>query len=89
MAKKTTADQAEAGAAAPASTTETAVHTYAQEAQPAKPAKPAHHLPTPRRPRDQYTGVAGTYTRDPETGERTPVKPEAEPAPGDDTPAAA
>lgn len=85
MAKQTTADKAEAGAAAPASTTDTLVHTYAQH----KPAKPAHHLPTERRPRDQYTGKGGTYTRDPQTGERTPVQPEADQAPGDDTPAAA
>lgn len=82
MAKKTTADQAEAGAAAPASATDTAVHTYAQT-------KPAHHLPTPRRPRDQYTGKGGTYTRDPATGERTPVQSEADPAPDDDSTAAA
>jgi len=85
MAKQTTADKAGAGAAAPASTTDTPVHTYAQQ----KPAKPAHHLPTPRRPRDQYTGVAGTYTRDPKTGERAPVQSEAVPAPGDDPTAAA
>lgn len=85
MAKQTTADKAEAGAAAPASTAATPVHTYAQP----KPGKPTHHLPTPRRPRDEYTGVAGTYTRDPETGVRTPVQPEADPAPGDDPTAAA
>ncbi|CAN7202700.1 hypothetical protein LJR118_000611 [Acidovorax sp. LjRoot118] len=84
MAKQTTADKAEAGAAAPASTTPTPVHTYAQ-----KPAKPAHHLPTPPRPRDQFTGKGGTYTRDPATGERTPVKPEADQAPGEDSTAAA
>jgi len=75
MSKKATAPGAEAGAAAPAATA-------------TKPAKPAHHLPTAPRPRDQYTGKGGTYTRDPATGERTPVTPVA-PAAGDGAPAAA
>jgi len=73
---KSTAAPAAAGAAAPVTTTAT------------KPAKPAHHLPTAPRPRDQYTGKGGTYTRDPDTGQRTPVTPVA-PAAGDGAPAAA
>jgi hypothetical protein len=63
MTKKATAPSAEAGAVAPASA--------------AKASKPAHHLPTQRRPRDEFTGLGGTYTRNPETGERTKVQPPA------------
>jgi len=73
-----TAAPAEASAAAPASNP---VHTYAQGS------KPAHHLPTQRRPRDQFTGLGGTYTRNPETGERALVTQAAEPVDGA-TPAA-
>ncbi len=36
-------------------------------------AKPKHHLPSALPSRDQYTGKAGTYIRDPETGERKPA----------------
>ena len=64
MTKKATAPSAEAGAAAPA--------------PEAKALKPAHHLPTQRRPRDEFTGLGGTYTRNPETGARTKVQPPAE-----------
>ena len=74
MSKKATAPAAEAGAAAPAT--------------PPQATKPALHQPTPRRPRDAYTGQGGSYTRDPATGERTPVPPVA-PAAGDDTTTAA
>lgn len=72
---KRTAALAAAGAAAPApqSPTATAVHTSAQ--------------PTAPRPRDEYTGIGGNYTRDPVTGKRTRVPPEA-PAAGTDTAAA-
>lgn len=70
MATTRNAAPAEASAAAPASVP---VHTSAQDA------KPAHHQPTPRPPRDQYTGRGGTYARNPATGERTPVTPAAEP----------
>ncbi len=73
---KSTAAPAAAGAAAPVATP--------------KATKPAHHLPTPPRARDAYTGLGGTYTRDPATGKRTPVKPAAAPAAAgaDDTAAA-
>ena len=64
MNKRATAPSAEAGAAAPAPA--------------AKAAKPAHHLPTERRSRDEFTGLGGTYTRDPKTGARTKVPPSAE-----------
>ena len=64
MTKKATAPGAEAGAAA--------------SAPAAKASKPAHHLPTQRCPRDEFTGLGGTYTRNPETGERTKVPPPAE-----------
>ena len=40
-------------------------------------------------PPDEFTGIGGTYVRDPVTGVRTPVKPEAPVAPDSDTPAAA
>ena len=81
MSKKATAPGADAGAAAPATTSTAApVHTSAQKAPKANPL----HQPTPRRPRDEHTGMGGTYTRDPETGQRTPVKPAA-PADGEDT----
>lgn len=36
-------------------------------------AKPQHHKPTALAPRDKYTGQAGQFIRDPETGERKPV----------------
>lgn len=36
-------------------------------------AKPKHHQPSALSPRDQYTGRAGTFIRDPETGKREPV----------------
>lgn len=58
---KRTAVSAEAGAAAPASVA------------PTKSAAPAVQVWPP----DQYTGIGGTYIRDPITGVRTPVKPEA------------
>ena len=74
---KSTAAPAAAGAAAPVATP-----------NPTKPTKPAHHLPTLPRARDEFTGLGGTYTRDPVTGKRTPVKPAA-PVAGDDTTAAA
>lgn len=35
--------------------------------------KPAHHKPTALAPRDKYTGMAGSFVRDPVTGERKPV----------------
>lgn len=80
MTKRATAPGAEAGAAAPAATSTAApVHTSAQ----APKANPLHQ-PTTRRPRDEHTGKGGTYTRDPATGLRTPVKPAA-PAEGEDT----
>lgn len=81
MAKTTAADAA-VGAAAPTTPTPPAKAT--------KPAKPLHHQPTPPRPRDEHTGIGGTYTRDPATGQRTPVKPAAAPAAAgaDDTAAA-
>lgn len=72
---KRTADPAEAGAAAPAEP----VHTSAQPTA-SKPAKPAHHQPTPRRPRDEFAGLGGTYVRDPATGKRTLAPPVASPA---------
>lgn len=71
---KSTAAPAAAGAAAPVATP--------------KPTKPAHHLPTPPRARDEFTGLGGTYMRDPATGKRTRVPPPAE-AEGDDNTAAA
>lgn len=71
---KSTAAPAAAGAAAPVATP--------------KPTKPAHHLPTPPRARDEFTGIGGTYKRDPITGVRTRVPPPA-PAEGDDNTAAA
>ena len=74
---KSTAASAAAGAAAPVATP-----------NPTKPTKPAHHLPTPPRARDEFTGLGGTYTRDPATGKRTRVPPPA-PAEGDDNTAAA
>ena len=37
--------------------------------------KPKAHQPTPPRPRDAYAGVAGTFVRDPATGERSPITP--------------
>lgn len=80
---KTTAANAAVGAAAPTTPTPPAKAT--------KPAKPLHHQPTPPRARDAYTGLGGTYTRDPATGLRTPVKPAAAPpaaAGADDTAAA-
>lgn len=73
MTKKATAPAAKAGAAAPAT---------AKATQP----NPLHQ-PTPRRPRDAHTGKGGTYTRDPVTGQRTPVQPVAS-ATGGDTAAA-
>nr|WP_315540191.1 hypothetical protein [uncultured Comamonas sp.] len=36
-------------------------------------AKPQHHKPTALAPRDKYTGQAGQFIRDPETGERKPA----------------
>ena len=74
---KSTATPAAAGAAAPVA-----------PPTAGKATKPAHHHPTPPRPRDEYTGKGGTYTRDPATGQRTPVKPAA-PTAGADTPAEA
>lgn len=71
---KSTAAPAAAGAAAPVATP--------------KATKPAHHLPTPPRARDEFTGIGGTYMRDPATGVRTRVPPPA-PAEGDDNTAAA
>lgn len=71
---KSTAAPAAAGAAAPVATP--------------KPTKPPHHLPTPPRARDEFTGIGGTYMRDPATGKRTRVPPPAE-AEGDDNTAAA
>lgn len=73
MANSTSASAA-AGAAAPVATP--------------KPTKPAHHLPAPPRVRDEFTGLGGTYTRDPATGLRTRVLPPAT-AEGDDNTAAA
>ncbi|MCT6721665.1 hypothetical protein [Acidovorax sp. K2F] len=71
---KSTAAPAAAGAAAPVATP--------------KATKPAHHLPTPPRARDEFTGIGGTYMRDPATGVRTRVPPPAA-AEGDDNTAAA
>lgn len=62
----------------------TAPSAEAGAAAPAPKANPLHQ-PTPRRPRDQFTGQGGTYARDPITGERTPVSPPASPAEGADT----
>ena len=67
---KRPADPAAAGIAAPAAEPATPVQT---SAPPGKPAKPAYHLPSARPPRDAYTGRGGSYTRDPATGQRTPV----------------
>ncbi|MDA8522310.1 hypothetical protein [Acidovorax sp. NCPPB 4044] len=72
---KRTADPAEAAAVA----ADESVHTYAQTAA-TRPTKPAHHLPTLRRPRDEFAGIGGTYLRDPETGKRTLAPPVAMPA---------
>lgn len=74
---KSTAAPAAAGAAAPVATP-----------NPSKPTKPPHHLPTPPRARDEFTGLGGTYMRDPATGKRTRVPPPAT-AEGDDNTAAA
>lgn len=87
MSNKAIAPGAKAGAAAPATNSTAApVHTSAQKAPKANPL----HQPTPRRPRDEYTGQGGTYTRDPVTGQRTRVEPAAAPAAAgaDDTAAA-
>lgn len=83
MATHRTAVPADASAAAPASTP---VHTSAQTT---KPAKPAHHQPSQRRPRDEFTGMGGTYQRDPTTGVRVPVTPTQAPAGEGEPPAAA
>lgn len=48
------------------------------------PATPVH---TCAHPRDEFTGQGGSYIRDPATGVRTRVPPEA-PAEGSDTAAA-
>lgn len=70
MSKKATAPGAEAGAAAPAATTDTSaattnVHTSA----------PPAHPPTADYPPDEYTGLGGEYVRDPVTGIRTRATP--------------
>ena len=70
MSKKATAPGAEAGAAAPAATTDnsaatTNVHTSAQPAHP----------PMVDYPPDEYTGLGGEYVRDPVTGIRTRATP--------------
>ena len=70
---KRTAVIAEAGAAAPASVASTT---------PAASAVPVGGWPP-----DEFTGIGGTYIRDPVTGVRTRVPPEA-PAQGEDTAAA-
>ncbi len=75
----------------------TAPRAAASAAAPAASAKPKLHQPTPRRPRDEYTGIGGQYKRDPATGKRVPVAPPADPAAtpaaapaeGGDTPSAA
>lgn len=86
MAKTTAADAA-VGAAAPTTPTPGTPATAASTAPANKATKPAHHQPTAPRPRDDFTGLGGTYTRDPATGLRTRVPP---PAPaGEDTTAAA
>lgn len=36
-------------------------------------AKPKHHQPSALLPRDQFTGKAGRFIRDPQTGERKPA----------------
>lgn len=69
---KRTAATAGAGAAAPASGTT------------GNTATPSAHVCTPR---DEFTGIGGSYLRDPVTGVRTRVPPEA-PASGDGTAAA-
>lgn len=51
----------------------------------APPATTVHTYAPP--PRDEYTGIGGSYTRDPVTGVRTRVLPEA-PDTGTDTAAA-
>lgn len=79
--------KATAGAAAPDEQA-VIVHTSAQLPAPSNTtgcagcgncsgdcAKPQAHQPTPERPRDAYTGVAGTFVRDPITGERRPITP--------------
>lgn len=76
---KRTAANAEASTAAPASdttapSTDSNVHARAQ-------------APAASHPRDKFTGLGGSYMRDPETGVRTRVPPEA-PAEGEDTAAA-
>ncbi len=58
---------------APAAIAAPPVHTSAQAGPPW--------------PRDEYTGLGGRYIRDPATGQRTRVPPEAQ-APGTDTAAA-
>lgn len=77
MSKRTAATAA-AGAAAP--TTDTATDT------PAATVHTSAQQPTPR-PRDEYTGIGGSYLRDPVTGVRTRVPPAASAA-GTDTAAA-
>ena len=70
---KRTAVTAEAGAAASTSDA---------------PVTPTVH-PEGGWPPDEFTGIGGTYVRDPVTGVRTPVKSEAPVALEPDTPAAA
>lgn len=71
MSKQRPAAPAAAGAAASAPQASTA---------------PAVHTYAPH-PRDEFTGLGGSYLRDPVTGVRTRVPPEA-PAAGTDTAAA-
>lgn len=76
---KRPAANAGAGTAAPASdttepSTDSTVHARAQ-------------APAASHPRDEFTGLGGSYMRDPVSGVRTRVPPEA-PAEGEDTAAA-
>lgn len=67
----------------------TAVTAAAGSATPAAVQTPAPAAPSATQtwPPDQYTGLGGTYMRDPITGVRTPVPPAA-PATGEDPQAA-
>lgn len=42
--------------------------------------KPQHHQPSALNTRDEFTGLGGQYVRDPQTGLRTRLKPESQPA---------
>lgn len=75
--KKAPAAPSAASPGAPAPLAQGPVHTSAPPATAAAQAT---------RPRDAYTGHGGTYLRNPVTGVRTPVPPEAPEAPETPTP---